>query len=152
MGAERFWTKVAKGQADECWEWQGAKHPFGYGDIRWGGRTERAHRVAWLLTHGPVPEGQCVCHTCDNPPCCNPAHLFVGSKADNLRDMREKGRDSKPPLLAGERSRTAKLTADDVENIRSNRTNLTGTALADLFGVRPAAISDILRRKTWKHV
>lgn len=93
--SERLWEKVDVGRPDECWPWRGSKKR-GYGRIRGeGGRQSRtlfAHRVVWQLEYGPIPFGLCVLHSCDNPPCCNPGHLFLGTNDDNLRDMRSKGR------------------------------------------------------------
>lgn len=86
----RFWAKVAK--SDGCWEWTGPRLPRGYGVIRADGRQTYAHRVSWLLHFGPIPDRAFVLHHCDNPPCVNPAHLWVGSQADNVRDMIAKGR------------------------------------------------------------
>lgn len=91
--AERFWRRVDK--SGPCWIWTGAQGHHGYGRIGIGGHdgpTVLAHRVAWELSNGPVPEGLCVLHRCDNPPCVNPDHLFVGTQADNIRDCKEKGR------------------------------------------------------------
>lgn len=92
---ERFWGKVNRIGFEECWEWMAARDPNGYGRI--GGkrpRAELAHRVAYRLTRGDIPLGLHVCHSCDNPPCCNPNHLFLGTDLDNNRDMRAKGRDA----------------------------------------------------------
>lgn len=87
---EKFWARVAR--SDGCWLWTGGTGPRGYGVVRYQGAAFRAHRLAWILTHGPIPEGLFVCHHCDNPPCCNPAHLFLGTGADNMRDMANKRR------------------------------------------------------------
>ena len=75
-----------------CWEWQGCVGRFGHGQLNIGGRTVMAHRHAWRLRHGQIPIGLCVLHRCDNPPCCNPDHLFLGTRADNVADMDAKGR------------------------------------------------------------
>ena len=88
---ERFWSKVRKADGDACWAWTGAKRSD-YGAIKIAGDSVLAHRVAWELTNGPIPEGQHVLHRCDNPPCVNPSHLFTGSHADNMRDAFRKGR------------------------------------------------------------
>ncbi len=89
--AARFWPKVDR-SGPACWPWIGARNPGGYGNFGIGYRTHRASRVAYELTFGPIPAGMFVCHSCDNPPCCNPEHLFLGTNADNLRDMATKGR------------------------------------------------------------
>src|SRR5437867_4194449 len=86
--ADRFWAKVRKGEG--CWEWTGSTDRR-YGELWFNGRTEKAHRVAWILTHGTEPPGQ-VCHRCDNPRCVRPDHLFLGSMSDNINDCVRKGR------------------------------------------------------------
>jgi hypothetical protein len=90
---ERFWSKVGKGSAASCWEWTGARIPQGYGSL---GTRERsqigAHRISWSIHNGPIPPGMFVLHRCDNPPCVNPAHLFLGTQLDNMRDKLQKGR------------------------------------------------------------
>lgn len=92
---ERFWSKVDRRGPNECWPWAASLGSRGYGQFVYLGRPAPASRVAWIITHGhELTSEQFVCHTCDNRPCCNPAHLWLGSLADNLRDMFRKGRDS----------------------------------------------------------
>ena len=120
----------------------------GYGQINVGGVPRRAHVVAYEQVHGPVPEGMFVCHTCDNPPCINVDHLFLGSAADNAADMARKGRSTR-----GERNRWAVLTEDQVIEIRAQ---VSGGArqrdVAGRFGVSQATVSDICRRKSWAYL
>ena len=80
----------------DCIEWKGARHPEGYGQVWVKGKKWRAHRLLWTQANGPIPEGMCVCHRCDNPPCVNLEHLFLGTRADNSADMVAKGRQRKP--------------------------------------------------------
>jgi hypothetical protein len=94
--AERFWSKVDRRGADECWSWKGGRRRRGYGIFSAGGSQLLAHRMAWQLSRGPIPPKMFICHHCDNPPCCNPAHLFIGSAADNFHDMIMKGRARSP--------------------------------------------------------
>jgi len=94
-----FWKKVIK--KDGCWEWAACTNESGYGIFHTGKKTDRAHRVSWILTNGEIPSGLFVCHKCDNPPCTNPDHLFLGTNKDNVDDMIAKGRNSKPPMMAG---------------------------------------------------
>ena len=152
----RFWRRVDKRSDDECWNWTGAKHKSGHARMRVGSRKDHSdryegcHRLAWVLTVGPVPLGMAVCHHCDNPACCNPKHLFIGSLADNNRDRHRKGRTV---LSRGEAHGNAKLTSADVVLIRSLRAGgVPFRRLARVFSVDPKQIMNITRRLAWVHV
>jgi hypothetical protein len=147
---ERLWKKVTKGPG--CWPWTGKLHKDGYGVIKGGaGRpdTVLTHRAAWELTRGPIPEGLDVLHRCDRPNCCRPAHLFLGTRADNNADKVSKGRQAR-----GEGSSSAKLTEEQVREIL--RAHAAGEAtqaeLGRRFGVSPEAINGIVRGRHWKHL
>jgi hypothetical protein len=91
---KRFLSKVSK--SDGCWEWTASKQTYGYGKMWFNGRLECAHRISFILFKGEIPKGIFVCHVCDNPPCVNPEHLFLGTVGDNIRDMVKKGRHFRP--------------------------------------------------------
>ena len=148
--SNRFWRKVKKGHRDACWEWQGATCEDGYGKAYLNSKNTLAHRVSWGLTNGPIPNGLHVLHKCDNPPCCNPKHLFLGTQGDNIRDMFAKGRkDSR-----GSANSNAKLTETQVKEIRSSYAlgESNTYELAQKYGVSQCAISCVIRRKTWAHI
>lgn len=143
-------TRCASG----CLEWHGHKNKSGYGSITIAGhRTINAHRLAWMLTRGPIPEGMCVCHTCDNRLCCELSHLWLGTKADNARDMMIKGRNQKFPVRHGEQIESAKLTAAQVQEIRTiyqpGSAEYGQASLARRFHVHETCISKVIRRETW---
>lgn len=145
---ELLWAQVQRGGPEECWPWTGSRITGGgYGRLRRGRRDKHllTHRLAWELTNGPIPEGLRVCHHCDNPPCCNPAHLFLGTDADNSRDMVSKDRHAR-----GQRNHFAKLTEECVRQIRAAEGTLT--AIGARFGCSPVTVRDIKHGKTWTHV
>jgi hypothetical protein len=140
--AERFWAKVDKRGPDECWPWAAALSNRGYGKFsipknRW----LLAHRVAWQLTHGLIPEGQIVRHKCDNPLCTNPEHLELGTHQDNSDDMAKRQRHG-----ANVRLKPAVARA-----IREAAKTETGPAVARAFGVHPATVYRIASGKYWRH-
>jgi hypothetical protein len=146
---DRFWHKVRRGGPDECWPWLGGK-ARGYGQFGLNGKNVRAHRVAFLLHHGELPEGACILHSCDNPACCNPAHLRAGTHRDNTLDMVAKGRNGKGGPKGALHGR-AKLTEEQMREIKSTpRCWGSSAALARRYGVSRAAISYILSGKRWK--
>lgn len=114
----RFWDKVKKTKT--CWIWQGAKSPAGYGRFMFGGSTLQAHRLAFELKGGLIPDGQLVCHKCDNPPCVRPDHLFVGDHFANARDMAAKGRSARFNGKIGQDHHMARLTSEQVAWVRAN--------------------------------
>jgi HNH endonuclease len=97
--SERFWSKVDK--SGDCWVWTGSRDLKGYGKINIGCTPTLAHRVSWQIKSGDIPEGLFVLHRCDNPPCVNPAHLFIGTAGDNVQDMMSKGRQRKGWIRCG---------------------------------------------------
>lgn len=123
----------------ECLVWQGSTNPDGYGRLAMKGGNQSAHRLAWELAHGPIPDDTCVLHSCDNPPCIQVSHLFLGSHADNMQDMHNKGRKGLGPTEVRE-IREA-LAAGDTQR-----------SLAKAYGVGQQTISHIHQRQTWRSV
>jgi len=146
----QFWAKIPVREVGECWEWHGFFNHKGYGAFWIPGRGPgqfMAHRVVWTLTRGSIPTGLCVCHNCDNPACCNPAHLFLGTPAQNAHDRDRKGR------RRGEHSRH-KLTTEQVLYIRKASAigGIHNRVLARKYGVSVPTIHQVVRRLTWAHV
>lgn len=150
-----FWAKVNKGPNDSCWLWTGSKHRQGYGWVSFGGKTGLAHRVAWTLAHGTtLSRKDVLCHRCDNPPCVNPAHIFIGTQKDNMSDAWAKGRLKPPIVKRGAAHYRAKLTASQVRAIRKKYAagGITLSALASEYAVTMGAIHLITSRRNWKHI
>lgn len=149
--------------ADGCWTWNQARSRKGYGHITFRRKSYQSHRLSYQIFRQQIPAGLCVLHRCDNPPCCNPAHLFLGTQADNIRDAISKGRldpaaNSRKAmawlrLRRGSLSPSAKLTEPDVRRIR-NECLIPGqqARLAKEYGVDVSTIRLLVKRKTWAHV
>ncbi len=132
-----------------CWEWAAHRFPTGYGQFWLNGKDVYAHRAAYELFIGPVG-GLHVCHHCDNPGCVNPSHLFLGTHADNMGDMKRKGRHR---CVCGERIGSARLTSDAVKRIRERLSRgVPQRAVAREFGVGKTTVGRIALGKTWKHL
>ncbi len=163
---ERFWEKVRK--TSTCWIWTASKRAKGYGAYVWANDAGnivqgRAHRFSYVLFYGPIPEGVCVLHTCDNPACVNPEHLWLGSNADNNKDMCLKGRHvsggtrlRERGLLGdyerGENHHGAILTEKIVRSARKDKRTMSYSQLAAKYKVTPGALHAAVTRRSWRHV
>lgn len=141
---DRFWARVTKKRG--CWSWTGCKDKWGYGDISFKGKHIQAHRLAWRLLRGE-PGNLDVLHRCNNPECCNPKHLYLGTDRENARDRVAAGNH-----VHGEKAYNAKLNADDVREIRRLKGKVSGYKLAKRYGVVQSYISQIQSGRTWKHI
>ena len=151
MAAEdRFLLAVdSSGALSDCWPWTGDTDSGGYGRLSVEGLRVRAHRYAWERANGPIPEGMFVLHRCDNPPCCNERHLFLGTIADNNRDRAAKGRNG-AYANRGEKNGRARLTARNVADIITlRRAGHTTKELADCYEVDPSTIRRVVSGKAW---
>lgn len=154
MNADGFHKLVGRGVARKCWPWLGCRGSGGYGELRFDGVKTRAHRVAYALANGGIPAGLHVCHRCDNRICCNPAHLFAGTLQDNVSDMVRKGRQASGPACgnSGSRNGRAKLSECEALQIRAMAARVSHKEIARRYGLSQPTVSDIIRRKSWRHI
>jgi len=158
--ANRFWSKVDVRDAGACWEWRASGTNDGYGQIRPAANLRQpgkilAHRAAWELAHGPIPDGMYCLHRCDNPGCVNPAHLFLGTNDDNMADRQAKGRQARGEILSqpGERNPSSRLTEQQVRELRAARAG--GASLAQLserFGIHYQTAYRVAKGLLWPHI
>lgn len=136
---ERFWQYVEVGGADECWPWRGAKRGE-YGCVRADGSNKAAHRVAYEIKVGKIPDGLELRHSCDNPPCCNPVHLLIGTHTDNMQDMRDRGRGYGQVLVASDVAKIRALFFED---------HIPQRKIARVLGMSASAVSLAIRGLNW---
>lgn len=168
----RFWSKVDKNgtvpthrpELGQCWLWTAGCIRGGYGSFRWFKVHTKAHRLAYELTHGPIPDHMLACHACDVRNCCNPAHIWLGSTQQNTADMVAKNRQATGDAVCmrkypekrprGTRNANARLSEEQVRAIRSRHLDRgeTQTALAREFDIHQTCVSALVRGHTWAHV
>lgn len=147
---EIFYLKLKK-MKNGCWEWKGSRDKKGYGQFSFKERRIKTSRFSWEINNGKIPKGLFVCHNCDNPPCCNPEHLFLGTCQDNSDDMVKKGRHAD---CKGEKHAYSKLTEKQVKNIlkENAKKKVNHTHTGKKYGVAPSTIKFIIDGLTWKHI
>lgn len=148
--AQRFERTVWRGAEDECWDWPGSIFKVGYGQLTKLGKHYYAHRVSYEVHKGPIPPGMHILHSCDNKKCVNPAHLHLGTHADNMREAAERGLMKGNPLTKGTMHPLAKLTDGQVREIYASTG--AGVDLARRYGVATSLISRIRTGKCWPHI
>ena len=145
---ERFWARVERIPFSDCWIWTGGCFLSGYGTVRFRERNQHAHRVAWILAFGEIPDGLKVLHRCDVKPCINPSHLFLGTDADNMHDRDNKGRQCK-----GAKHRCTRLTPKDAQEILWFRHfGLSLSEVSNIFGVTKQRVWQICKGIKAKHL
>lgn len=149
----KFEERVIKKEG--CWDWKGARYENGYAGIQYNGKRIRAHRASWMIYNGEIPKDKSVCHKCDNPPCTNIDHLFLGTHKENMQDMTNKNRHYlvKPSLFKGDECAWSKLTSYNVIIIkRLIREGIKPKYIAERFNVSYTTIKAIKNGYSWRHI
>ena len=146
---EYLMSKIQIDKKTGCWNWKGSRHKQGYGTKAFAGKRIKTHRLFYEIFIGKIPERICVCHKCDNPPCCNPDHLFIGTYKDNMQDMIKKNRSN---FLVGEKCKRASFKNEDILEIRRLYPSVTQAELARRYKRSEGAIASIIHRRSWKHI
>ncbi len=148
----RLWDKIDKRGPNDCWNWMAkATHPFGYGRITAvTGIQVKAHQAVFALTFGHIPDGMVICHSCDNPKCCNPSHLFIGTQAVNHEDMMNKNRGSAPPTFFGESHHNTKF--DEKTAVLISKDRRPAWVIAKQYSISTKTVYRLRRGETWKGI
>jgi len=150
---DRFWSKVDIKDKDECWNWNAAMRPNGYGQFSVNKYPHKSHRISYILTYGEIPDGKVICHNCANRRCVNPFHLRADTQKENIREARRLGAYQNIKQVKGTECPSSKLSEKDVIEIKKLlSTKISQWDIARLFNVRQCTISDIKLNKTWKHL
>jgi len=146
---EDVWKQINRKSEDECWEWIGKSLSKGYGHLRINNKDCYSHRMVYIETYGSIPEGLCILHTCNNPKCCNPKHLYVGTHADNMEQMSKDGRSN-----MGEKHPNSRLSNQIIIKIRFlySTGKYSQKCLGKMVGVSQGQISRIIKKDGWKHI
>lgn len=147
---ERFWSKVNRDNDDGCWEWVGGKVRGGYGWFKSDDKHYQAHRFVWMITYGEIPNGMLICHTCDNPSCVNPKHLWLGTDKTNAEDRVRKKRQSRGTTNHPK----IRVSPEQVKEMRKvySLGNISMRKLASIYGICYSETNAILNHRTWKDV
>lgn len=146
---DKFYSRIEFRDNSDCWWWTGPKTPSGYGCFAPKHKVMYStHRLAWEINKGPIPTGMHICHICDNPPCVNPDHLFIGTNQDNVNDRVAKGRQQR-----GQSHGQSILTEDHITQIRALvHYGVKQTTLARMFGVKRSTVNEAVLYHTWRHI